>query len=161
MPTRSTHTRNVLFQTARRARRHFAVLGSVDLVTADGEGVASVMVNVRMVSSRLCMTATGAVSTCLVLKQLICSTNKLAEKCIAGQQALCCTANRYNQLIDGCELGDCGGPCPSGSYEVAQQTSKAACGKKGGGMKPMCCKKKLESCHWVGQGQCAQSNCKK
>lgn len=146
--------------TARREGRHSAVLGSLGLATASGGGAEPVMVNVRTVSSRFCMTVTAAVSTCLILAQLRSLTHKLQEKCRSGQQVLCCTANRYNVLIDGCQLGDCGGPCPPGLHEVAQQTSRGACGKKGGGMKPMCCKKKLESCHWVGQQDCDQSNCK-
>ncbi|KAF5671745.1 hypothetical protein FHETE_3958 [Fusarium heterosporum] len=81
------------------------------------------------------------------------------RSCSSGQQVYCCTSDRYQKLVDGCELGDCGEDCPSGTYEVAQQTSRGTCGSKGGGKRPMCCKQKL-SCHWVGKGQCDQSNCK-
>ncbi|KAM0283185.1 hypothetical protein ACHAO9_009835 [Fusarium lateritium] len=89
--------------------------------------------------------------------ELIMTFDRNGDKwCSSGEQVLCCTSSRFEALLDGCELGDCGGDCPSGTHDVAKQT----CGGRFSIKKaPWCCKKKLESCHWVGKGGCDQNNC--
>ncbi|KAF4332668.1 bacteriodes thetaiotaomicron symbiotic chitinase [Fusarium beomiforme] len=89
--------------------------------------------------------------------ELVLTFDRNGDKwCTSGQQVLCCTSDRYKALLEGCELGDCKGDCPSGTHEVAKQT----CGRAFSTSKaPWCCKQKLEDCHWVGKGGCDQNNC--
>ncbi|KAJ4003710.1 hypothetical protein NW766_012161 [Fusarium irregulare] len=89
--------------------------------------------------------------------ELVLAFDRNGDKwCSSGEQALCCTSDRYKALLDGCELGDCKGDCPSGTHEVAKQTCGGTFSTK---KAPWCCKKKLENCHWVGKGGCDQNNC--
>ncbi|KAH7173118.1 glycosyl hydrolases family 18-domain-containing protein [Fusarium flagelliforme] len=89
--------------------------------------------------------------------ELIMTFDRNGDKwCSSGEQVLCCTSDRFEALLDGCELGDCGGDCPSGTHNVAKQTCGGTFSTK---KAPWCCKKKLESCHWVGKGGCDQNNC--
>lgn len=86
-----------------------------------------------------------------------------SRHCATGKQAFCCTADRYKDLVEGCQLGDCGGSCDKfpGTTEVAKQYDFGRCWNHAlhGYKRPMCCKQPLEGCHWVGKGGCGDNNC--
>ncbi|KAF2723824.1 glycoside hydrolase family 18 protein [Polychaeton citri CBS 116435] len=85
-----------------------------------------------------------------------------SRHCATGQQAFCCTADRYKDLVSGCQLGDCGGSCDKfpGTFEVAKQYDFGSCWNHAthGYKRPMCCKENL-ACHWVGKGSCDDNLC--
>ncbi|KAG9759588.1 glycoside hydrolase family 18 protein, partial [Aureobasidium melanogenum] len=85
-----------------------------------------------------------------------------SQRCASGRQTFCCTADRYKELLEGCQLGDCGGSCDkfTGTYEVAKQYDFGACWNHAihGYKRPWCCKQNM-ACHWVGKGSCDQNNC--
>lgn len=81
--------------------------------------------------------------------------------CATGNQAYCCTADRYKELLDRCRVGSCGGSCDDDEYEVAKQYDFSSCWNHAihGYKKPWCCKTDLKNCHWVGKGSCDDNNC--
>jgi hypothetical protein len=86
-----------------------------------------------------------------------------SRHCATGKQAFCCTADRYKDLVEGCQLGDCGGSCDKfpGTTEVEKQYDFGRCWNHAihGYKRPMCCKQPLKKCHWVGKGSCGDNNC--
>lgn len=84
-----------------------------------------------------------------------------SKRCATGKQAFCCTADRYKELVEGCQLGDCGKSCDKfpGTFKVEKQYDFGHCALSGHRYcRPMCCKQSM-NCHWVGKGSCSDSNC--
>jgi chitinase len=87
-------------------------------------------------------------------------------KCNRGDKAFCCRASSYNSLTEGCRWTDgCSGECNKDEESVAYARNRWGWSTVFCNGNHYCCKKDrpipFRSCHWVGQGDCADNTCSK
>jgi chitinase len=88
------------------------------------------------------------------------------HKCSRGDKALCCKADSYNSLTEGCRWTEgCGGECNKDEESVAYTRDRWGGATVFCNGNHYCCKKgqpiPFRNCHWVGQGDCADNTCAK